>query len=277
MPPRIFCIPATRSNVVAVLRRGPSDWCHVGRWDPIARSWESGAWIRATVYPQRCDVSPDGRWLSAFLLKASARWAAGGTYISISRLPWLTSLAAWATYGTWTRGLAYVAKGAARFPPGPPTEGDVTPLLRHLDLEHGRPVTYAIERARGWTESAESPKPDPNDHWEIRRAARLSLEKPRPGDTATRLLVRGWYAAYREGEPKTGPPEYWIEREGAEDLEPLPGAQWADWSRDGRLLVATTAGALEVRDEPSGGATWSVDLGRLQPDPQAAPAEASSW
>ena len=33
MGPRIFGIPATGSPVVAVLRRGPSDWCHVGRWD----------------------------------------------------------------------------------------------------------------------------------------------------------------------------------------------------------------------------------------------------
>jgi len=32
-PPRIYCIPATQAPVVAVFRRGPTDWSQVGRWD----------------------------------------------------------------------------------------------------------------------------------------------------------------------------------------------------------------------------------------------------
>jgi hypothetical protein len=51
---------------VAVLRRGPS---HVGRWDLARGTYEPGAWIRANLYPQRCDLSPDGRWLCYFTLK----------------------------------------------------------------------------------------------------------------------------------------------------------------------------------------------------------------
>jgi len=277
MAPRIFCIPATESNTVAVLRRGPSDWCQVGRWDPAAGSWEPGSWIRATLYPQRCDVSPDGRWLVAFMLKAGASWEPGGTYISVSRLPWLASLAAWGTDGTWTRGLAFVANGSAAFRPGPPDEGDIAPILDRYDLDHGRPVTYAIERARGWTETPESPPPDPNDPWDIRRAAHIALAKPRPREAGTRLLVRGWYAAYREGEPRKGPPEYWVERDGTADVEILEGVQWADWATDGRLLVATSAGRLEVRDEPRAGAAWRVDLAPLRPDPQPPPSEAFAW
>src|SRR5262245_48312523 len=35
--PRIFCIPATRAPIVAVLRRGPSAWSHLGKWD-LARN-----------------------------------------------------------------------------------------------------------------------------------------------------------------------------------------------------------------------------------------------
>jgi hypothetical protein len=275
--PRLFCIPATESSAVAVLRRGPSDWCHVGRWDPVAGTWASGSWIRATLYPQRCDVSPDGRWLVAFMLKAAARWESGSTYISVSRLPWLTSLAAWATDGTWTRGLAIVSKGTAAVPPNPPGEGDVRPLLERYDLDQRRPGTYAIERARGWRETADSPPPDPDDPWEIRRAARVTLEKPRPGDSSVRLLVRGWYAAFREGEPRTGRPDYWIERAGAADVEPLAGVQWADWAAAGRLLVATATGALEVRDEPSAPPAWRLDLAPLRPDPQPPPPEASEW
>jgi hypothetical protein len=282
MEPRIFCIPATQSSTVAVIRRGPTDWCHVGRWDPAAGTWQAGSWIRGTIYPQRCDLSPDGRWLSAFILKAGARWDAGATYISVSRLPWLTSLVAWGTDGTWTRGIAIVPKGSGRFAPGPPDQGDPAPLLAKFDLELRPPVTYAIERARGWMETGDSPAADPNDVWEIRRAPRITLEKRRPADSATRLLVRGRYFAYREGEPRSDgtqsePAEYWIERDSAGDVRLLPGVQWADWASDGRLLVATTSGALEVRDEPAAPPSWHVDLARLQPDPQPPPPEASAW
>jgi hypothetical protein len=59
--------------VVAVIRRGPSDWWHVGRWDVgDDPPYQPGAWVRGTVYPQRCDLSPDGRWLCYFKLRGSA-------------------------------------------------------------------------------------------------------------------------------------------------------------------------------------------------------------
>jgi hypothetical protein len=58
---------------VAVLRRGPSAWSHVGRWDLARGRYEPGAWIRSNLYPQRCDLSPHGRWLCYFTLKPTAR------------------------------------------------------------------------------------------------------------------------------------------------------------------------------------------------------------
>jgi hypothetical protein len=91
-----------------VLGRGPSAWAHVGKWDVTRGRYTPGSWLRGTVYPQRCDLSPDGRWLCYFALKASARWKAGATYVAISRLPWLTALAAWGSCGTWTRGAHFV-------------------------------------------------------------------------------------------------------------------------------------------------------------------------
>jgi hypothetical protein len=33
VPPRIYCLPATRAPIVAVFMRGPTRWSHVGRWD----------------------------------------------------------------------------------------------------------------------------------------------------------------------------------------------------------------------------------------------------
>ena len=68
MSPRIFCIPALKAPIIAVIRRGPSAWCHLGKWDVDRLAYEPGGWIKANLYPQRCDLSPDGRWFCYFTL-----------------------------------------------------------------------------------------------------------------------------------------------------------------------------------------------------------------
>jgi hypothetical protein len=277
MGPRLFGIPATDASVIAILRRGPSDWSHVGRWDPAAGTYEPGSWIHGRLYPQRCDLSPDGRWLVAFVYKDSWTWQAGPAYLAVSRLPWLTALAAWGPGGTWTRGLRFVAKGTASHPPGPPDEGDVAPLLARYDLDARQAISFAIERDRGWTETADTPPRDMRDAWDERDGGLVTMEKPRPLDPATRLLVRGRFAAHRSMEPAEGGVRYALATAGPDEMA-LPAVQWADWSRDGRLLVATTAGELQVRqdprdDEPS----WRHDLSTMTPVPEPPPDDARRW
>lgn len=280
MGPRLFCIPATASPVVAVLRRGPSGWSHLSRWDPEAGTLEPGAWLHGVLYPQRCDLSPDGRWFAYFTLKGSAArdWAPGATYVAISRLPWLTALAAWGTGGTWTRGVRFVPKGAAEFRVGEePEVGDVAPLLARYDLDARRAASFAVERERGWTETPDSPPRADDDAWDERRVGRLTMEKARPGDPTTRLLVRGWQAAFRDFEPRRGPARYAVRVDGGDEA-PLAGAQWADWGRDGHLLVATTDGELQVRDTPDSLApSWRFDMAALRPEPVPPPEAARRW
>ena len=273
--PRIFGIPAARVPIVAVLRRGPSAWSHVGRWDLASGAYTPGSWIRGNLYPQRCDLSPDGRWLCYFTLKGSARWGPGPTYIAISRLPWLTALAAWGTCGTWTRGLHFVGRGD-HAGVGEPEHGDIRPLRRVLGLAASRPASFAVERRRGWTEVAGSPARAKSDMWDERRAEALTMEKPRPGAPGTRLLVSGWFAAFREGSPGARTVRYAVVRGGKE--RELDGVQWADWDGRGRLLVATADGRLQIRAGARADAVASeVDLRALAPDPTPPPDEARRW
>ena len=62
-------------------------------------------------------------------------------------------------------------------------------------------------------------------------------------------------------------------------VTPLEDVQWADWDADGRLLVATREGRLEVRDgaRPLVATQAHAELGALAPDPAPAPAEAATW
>lgn len=270
-PPRLFGIPATGADVVAVLRRGPSGWWHIGRWEVgSSPSYQPGSWVRGTVYPQRCDLSPDGQWLCYFTLRQRAGWSAGTTYVAVSRLPWATALAAWGTCGTWTRGMHFVQPSGHEV--GAVDEGDDGPLRRQHGLAYVRPASFAVERRRGWTETPDSPPASPQDPWDESRAPHVTMQKPQPGGGQV-LQVRGEYAAFRSFDMALyGEPVYRLV--GDRD-HPLEGVQWADWSADGRLLVATLDGRIQVRDGES--VRWEQDLSVLSPDPQPPPAEAGRW
>lgn len=271
--PRLFGVPARDAPVVAVVRRGPSDWCQLGRWDVGEEpAFTPGSWLRATVYPQRCDLSPDGRWLSYFALGGPGRWSAGVTYVAVSRLPWATALAAWGTGGTWTRGAEFVADRSV-WEVGDPDEGDPSPLRERYGMAWVRPASYPVERRVGWVEAAGSPPYDPADPWETRRAPALTMTRDRPGSPG-RLEVTGAYAAFRSFDSRTyGAPDYRL------DGVSLDGVQWADWTADGRLLVATVDGRLQVRDDGATGweTGWETDLAALAPDPQPPPSDARHW
>jgi hypothetical protein len=278
VPPRLFCIPAAHAPIVAVFRRGPSRWSHVGKWDVDRGTYEPGSWIASNLYPQRCDLSPDGRWLCYFTLKPSARWTVGQTYVALSRLPWLTALAAWSTCGTWTRG-AHFVEDPEVWEVGEPAFGDVTACRKKLGLAATRPITFAVEHRRGWMETTDTPRRQPDDHWDERRADSVKMEKPRPGTTGSaRLVVRGWFAAFRVG-PFGGRARdisYSIVENGT--IRALEDVQWADWAADGRLLVATLDGKLEIRDGfDASSARWQADLSRLTPRRTPPPDDARRW
>jgi hypothetical protein len=280
--PRLFGIPALAAPIVAVLRRGPSDWSHVGRWNVERGVYEPGAWIKGNLYPQRCDVSPDGRWLCYFTLQGRVRatWAAGETYVAISRLPWLHALAAWGTAGTWTRG-AHFTENREEQTLGDPDVGDTTALWKRYGMAVNRPATFAVERRRGWHESPETPPRAEHDMWDERRADHVVMRKAQPGAAAGAidLQVQGHFAAFREGPMGTRTRDINYSLRHRSSVQPLPDTQWADWAPDGRLLIATTDGRLQIRrvEGERFAVESEVDLAPLQPAPEPAPANARRW
>jgi hypothetical protein len=274
-PPRIYCIPATAAPVVAVFRRGPSRWSHVGRWDLAAGRYEPGAWLHGRIHPRRSDLSPDGRFLCYFAQKAGVTWQHGDTYVAISRLPWLTALHAFGTCGTWTRGYHFTEDGASDDPA--PAELPIPYGLRSI-----RVIQFANERRRGWEEAADSPPRHPEDLWDERRNARMQKRQP-GGERVLHVESLGRAGGeFGEGQAVDGlRVGYSLESGG--DLEVLCDLQWADWDAGGRLLVATRSGRLEIR-ELAGGAlgggytrVFEEDLSLLEPDPAPAPPWAGRW
>jgi hypothetical protein len=273
--PRIFGIPASRAPVVAVIRRGPSSWMHLGRWDLETPAYEPGAWLRGTIYPPRCDLSPDGRWFAYFAMKRSGDWDLGATYIAISRLPWLTALAAWGIGSTWTRGMRFVEDQSVR-DVDEPDQGDLGRVYERIGLRLSRADAFAVERRRGWTET-DTPPRHPSDAWDEARGDCIVMERPRPGSNGSeRLSVRGTYAAVRELHGVRTDVRYELHRGG--DAKSFDGVQWADWDAAGHLPAVTRDGRLQIRERAEeGSSVWEADEGSNEPDPARPPQEASTW
>lgn len=271
--PRIFCIPATESPILAVLRRGPSEWYHVGRWNVEEWTYEPGAWFRGRLFPQKCDLSPDGRWFAYSAHQPKARWPAGTIYEAISRLPWLSALAAWEAGTTYSRGIRFDVE-VRTSDLGPPDIGDETPCLKQYGLRVNRAHQFAVERRRGWVETEDSAPRDPRDIWDEKRRVRMS--KPQPSGSAV-LEVEGTYAAFRDNSQARDPASYTVVEDF--DIIGLERAQWADWTPSGILLMATVDGSLEAHEWSHGvkRKIFAHDLASVQPTPTAAPEWALAW
>lgn len=270
--PRLYALVATASPVALVFARGPTAWWSLHRWDLATGDLIAGAWFHGTLYPRRCDLSPDGALLCYFALKATANELFGRAgqhaYTAIGRAPWLFALAAWSECGTWTRGYHFVDDRQQRRPS--PSLGDAEPLYRRHGLAPTPAVQYAAERRRGWVEHEECPPRRPNDMWDEGRSVVLARSH---GEARLVLRDRGWDPAGRiEGRG----PSYELEIGGSRCI--LDDVTWADWDPSGRLLVATRDGRLQIR-EPARAMRVVCEhvLADRRPAPEPAPAWARRW
>jgi hypothetical protein len=222
------------------------------------------------LFPRRSDLSPDGVWLCYFAHKPTADWEHGEAYVAISKLPWLTALHAFATCGTWTRGYHFTADRGAVTDAG-------EPLPIPFGLRATRAEQFAAERGRGWVEAPDSPTRARGDAWDEGRNARLQKRQPR----GERLLcVESVGQAFGELEAQAVDGlhvRYSLEASG--EITILDDLQWADWGADGRLLVATREGRLQVREpeRENWRVSWELDLAPLEPCPSPAPEWAGRW
>lgn len=269
--PRLYCIPATRAPVVAVFRRGPASWSHVGRWDLAQRRYEPGAWLRGRIFPRRSDLSPDGRFLCYFAHKPSATWEHGEAYVAISKLPWLSALHAFGTCGTWTRGYYFTEAGDGE------SFGDAGIAIPY-GLRSIPAVQFANERRRGWVQAADSPRRARADTWDERRNARM--QKRQPGEERVLCVESLGWAGGEFGVKQAVDGlrvRYSLEADG--EVQLMDHLQWADWDQEGRLLAATRSGKLQICNADHNGLeiVFEEDLSLCEPDPIAAPAWAQRW
>jgi hypothetical protein len=285
---RLYVIPAADAPIAAVFLRMSSKRWHVLRWEIDRGVVESGAWFVGQMYPRRANLSPDGALLGYFVYVGSPSRSWPKAYFAVSKLPWLTALAAWENSGTWSWGCEFKPAG------GLVVSGEIfekkpfhgswagsfeTNLLHRQEEVNWGERDLHLEEERGWTRASADGFATALENRSIKHRLRpraLIKERPKSGH---RLIVVSRGTDFKNA-VEGAVVDYLLEAPQGEPIR-LEDAAWADWDRKGRLLVATLAGELQIRDldRKSGrwNPSWSKDLASLKPQRTRSPDWARRW
>ena len=98
IPPRLHILSAREAKTALILRKGPSKQVAVIGWNREDDSFAVGQWLKGTIYPYRCDISPDGKHWLYFAMKK------GEPYTALARTPYLKAMDFYGNMGTWDGG-----------------------------------------------------------------------------------------------------------------------------------------------------------------------------
>jgi hypothetical protein len=216
------------------------------------------------MYPEKCDLSPDGKLFIYFAGKFRACEVANGygrTWTAVSRPPYLTALALWPMGDTWggngvfldnrtvlltTSSLSFGLKHHPDHPPGPLSVVEYYPLREDALTRNAVPCwRFGWERVLGI--------------WK-RASGALTIETQRRWRGGSYPSV---YTLYRnEGEP-LGTFE----------------ANWADWDQQGRLVATAGGRVLEGILTKDRGLLWRqlIAMNEEKPTPLETPEWAQRW
>jgi hypothetical protein len=240
VPCRVYVILARLAPVGVILRRGPTNWVQVLKWDTAHDTVEPGQWFHGRIYERRCDLSPYGTLFIYFARKDGdrAREDAEYTYAwtAISKPPYLTALALWPKGDTWHGGGLFESS-----------------TLVWLNHEAEVAVPHPDHQPNG-LQVVSNPTASGEDYeiWS-RRMARDRWVLLQKGDY--RLSQDGWKTERKEVWERLGPDgntslrmvhdtvtlqriyieSFWLMQPGRPDLR-IEQAGWADWDQQGRLV-----------------------------------------
>jgi hypothetical protein len=278
IPPRLYVLRASAApRAVVFVKHRPKRWS-LHLWDLHTRRVEPGARFSGTLYPRRCDLSPDGRHLLYFAMKAPFPRDWPSQFSGLSRAPWLYCLLAWREAGTWTRGMHFTSRATGR----PEIPGGSA--LHHIaedagdcpwNIETTQSIQLAAERRIGFFEAKTSPARDPNDVWDQHRRAVLCKRRPGGGLEELRVTLGPFDLGELQIEGYRS--LYGLLRNDGREVA-LPNHCWLDWLDREHVYGATSDGRIVVCALRDGELveTWSHAFER-PPARRPAPAWARSF
>jgi hypothetical protein len=294
-PARLFVLLARTAPVGVILRRGPSQWVQLIKWNTDTDTFEPGQWFKGRIYEDKCDLSPDGKLLIYFAKKSGNSFKHpdyGDSWTAISKPPYFTALALWPVWGMWRGGGLFRSNEAVylNHHPAQQPHPDHQPHDLEVIQDEDWYVDVGILSERmsrdGW-ESIQTGKDialrlkenSPEllewhryDYW-LEKLDRPSIWYKRVKDYALEKHHFG-YRAQRGHIAK----HYLINRRNNKRVE-LSSATWADgdpqervlFTKEGKLFTAaiTAKGELAL--------TELADFNANKPEPIETPAWAKKW
>ena len=267
--PRIHLVTHPEAPIAVVLRRGPTRIWHVMSWHLDRSAVKAGSWFRGRIYPYRSGLSLDGGWLVYFAMGAD-----GEIWTGLCKPPYLRTALHWphTHFGTWNGGGVFTSSRELRVNQYEDVEAEPGKLQAQplpsaqLGLMGGRGedegVLYERLRLGGWKRAGpfgEEEDVSTPGVYRVRVVDDPGWRSKEPGGIELAMYVRGYNVLGRSG------------RVYHFDLPGYPGCldadvEWADWDRDGRLLVARRGGLerWSARDIERGAPSFRHDLTDLE-------------
>ncbi|MEO5951506.1 MAG: hypothetical protein ABIQ44_03470 [Chloroflexia bacterium] len=280
---RLHGFLARDAPVGVIVRRGPSAWYQLILWHTDTDQFEFGQWFHGTIYPQVCDLSPDGKLFLYFASKHrlkkhiyESKQAAVDTssiykWTIISRPPFLTALAWWPIYDdSWLGGGIFVDNDTVWLKADAkraPEKGSVPPEFSVI-LSGDESSEQAIERKMaesGWSLIQEGVWKrgcyDPPQVFRKERAgSQYKLLRYDSYDYRTQKRIYGLLDSATDNEVKLG------------------SATWLDFDQRGRIVFGREGKLFAI---PRGGSFDEVaelaDFNEHQIEHIVAPEWALSW
>lgn len=285
---KLHVLLATNAPVGVILRRGPSKWVQLIKWDLATDTFFPGQWFHGRIYENRCDLSPDGTLFIYFALKMNILSPDypeyKGSWTAISKPPYLTALALWPKGDTWGGGGFFLTEKKLwiNHP-----KYDANPHPKHLPIglnittkqwsvDDPSPVLTSRLRRNGWMNLMESSKQ--NKHGELGRVSENgqrnqidTFHKQSPCGKFT-LVMRRTTHLYQDYHD-------YLVRSVSGGFSVLPGAQWADWDHNGRLIFTLDGCIFSCKPDDLGNFVKHllVDFSMAIPESVTTPEWAMRW
>ncbi len=105
---------ATENDSALILRRAGRQLYNLIAWDRATDTFTEGQWLKKSVQPDVCDLSPDGRHFIYAVRDAYPETEATANHTVISRPPWFTALALFPHEYSWLGGGSFLGNGLYR-------------------------------------------------------------------------------------------------------------------------------------------------------------------
>ncbi len=283
-PCRLHFLLASEANVGIIIRRGPSRWVQLIQWNTSNDNFEQGQWFHGRVFEDLSHLSPNG---NLFLYAASnyhpRNASVGYTWTAISRPPYFTAIAFWAS-GWWCDGGIFLNNSTVALGQytTEPRLGQKPGKLRIITLEKWARIHGGIFLERlmqdGW--AIESPNVDEYRRttgykgysWQESRVVvrqRLACSKVSPDQKYT--------LAFQQVDKS--PLVFSFSLRFSDQTVPLESVEWADFDQQGRLVISKKGKILSLEVGDSGQLTEHelADFNASKPEPVLTPNWAKQW